>query len=140
MSMSKAKKKNRKEMGNEQRCRTVYAEPRKPRAWRKWVFPRPKGVGNGNHQVWAAGLHDAANCFHDALKAKWKLESQRKVKPKTNGGRIRDMTDEELAKSIVRHFLLCKKCFFKRRCEKDPTGVCIECVLTFLRSPVEETE
>ena len=29
------------------------------------------------HQVWAAGLHDAANCFQDALEAKWKLESQR---------------------------------------------------------------
>ena len=29
-------------------------------------------------QVWAAGLHDAANCFQDALEAKWKLESQRK--------------------------------------------------------------
>ena len=25
------------------------------------------------HQVWAAGLHDAANCFQDALEAKWKL-------------------------------------------------------------------
>ena len=60
--------------------------------------------------------------------------------PQTNADRIRNMTDEELAKSIVRHFLLCKKCFFKRRCEKDPTGVCIECVLTFLRSPVEATE
>lgn len=101
-----------------------------PRAWEMEMM----------HQVLAAGLHDAANCFQDALEAKWKLESQRKGKPKTNGGRIRDMTDEELAKSIVRHFLLCKKCFFKRRCEKDPTGVCIECVLTFLRSPVEETE
>lgn len=29
------------------------------------------------HQVWTAGLHDAANCFQDALEAKWKLESQR---------------------------------------------------------------
>lgn len=92
------------------------------------------------HQVWAAGLHDAANCFQDALKAKWELESQRKVKPKTNGDKIRAMTDEELAKSIVRHFLLCEKCFFKRRCEKDPAGVCIECALTFLRSPVEDGE
>lgn len=101
-----------------------------PRAWEMEMM----------HQVWAAGLHDAANCFQDALEVKWELESQRKVKPKTNGGRIRDMTDEELAKSIVRHFLLCKKWFFKRRCEKYPTGVCIECVLTFLRSPVEETE
>lgn len=34
------------------------------------------------HQVWAAGLHDAANCFQDALEAKWKLESQRSVDSK----------------------------------------------------------
>lgn len=31
------------------------------------------------HQVWAAGLHDAANCFQDALEAKWKLESQQPI-------------------------------------------------------------
>lgn len=34
------------------------------------------------HQVWAAGLHDAANCFQDALEAKWKLESQRSADSK----------------------------------------------------------
>lgn len=28
------------------------------------------------HQVWAAGLHDAANCFQDALEAKWKLDAK----------------------------------------------------------------
>ena len=65
-----------------------------PRAWEMEMM----------HQVWAAGLHDAANCFQDALEAKWKLESQRKVKPKTNSDRIRDriraMTDEELAKIL----------------------------------------
>ena len=43
-----------------------------PRAWEMEMM----------HQVWAAGLHDAANCFQDALEAKWKLESQRKAKPK----------------------------------------------------------
>lgn len=50
------------------------------------------------------------------------------------------MADNELAESIMKHFVLCEKCFFKRRCDKDPTGVCIECVLAFLRSPVEESE
>jgi hypothetical protein len=54
------------------------------------------------HQVWAAGLHDAANCFQDALEAKWKIESQQKVKPKTNGDRIREMTDEELSEKMSR--------------------------------------
>ena len=60
-----------------------------PRAWEMEMM----------HQVWAAGLHDAANCFQNALEAKWKLESQRKVKPKSNSDRIRAMTDEELAKN-----------------------------------------
>lgn len=46
-----------------------------PRAWEMEMM----------HQVWAAGLHDAANCFQDALKAKWELESQKQAKPKTNG-------------------------------------------------------
>ena len=31
-----------------------------PRAWEMEMM----------HQVWAAGLHDAANCFQDALEAK----------------------------------------------------------------------
>ena len=61
------------------------------------------------HQVWAAGLHGAANCFQDALEAKWKLESQRKVKPKTNSDRIRAMTDEELA-DILYSMCVCSSC------------------------------
>ena len=58
---------------------------KKPRAWEMEMM----------HQVWAAGLHEAANCFQNALEAKWKLESQRKVKPETNGDRVRAMTDED---------------------------------------------
>lgn len=60
------------------------------------------------HQVWAAGLHDAANCFQAALEAKWKLESQRKVKPKTNGDKIRAMTDEELVKILSSGPFVCQ--------------------------------
>lgn len=59
------------------------------------------------------------------------------TKPKTNADRIRAMTDKELAKSIVRYFPLCEKCFFKRRCEKDPIGVCLECCLAWLRAPAK---
>ena len=85
------------------------------------------------HRIDPGGWAACDGCIHDeGLKDRYE--------PMTSADRIRNMTDEELAKSIVRHFLLCKKCFFKRRCEKDPTGVCIECVLTFLRSPVEATE
>lgn len=90
-----------------------------PRAWEMEMM----------HQVWAAGLHDAANCFQDALEAKWKLESQRKVKPKTNSDRIRAMTDNEMAKIINRG---CppggSKC-------NDRCGLCW---LSWLRSPAND--
>lgn len=89
-----------------------------PRAWEMEMM----------HQVWASGLHDAANCFQDALEAKWKLESQ-EVKPKTNRDRIRAMTDKELAKILNGG---CPpggaKC--NKRCET--------CWLEWLRSPMED--
>lgn len=88
-----------------------------PREWEKEMM----------HQVWAAGLHDAANCFQDALEAKWKLESQGKVKPKTNSDRIRAMTDEELAKILNGGCPPGAKCY----------GRCGTCWLEWLRSPVE---
>ena len=87
------------------------------------------------HQVWAAGLHDAANCFQDALEAKWKLESQRKVKPKTNSDRIRAMTDEELAQLLSTGTFICEG--LKDICEYMPG--CEVCRLAWLRSPVEES-
>ena len=96
-----------------------------PRAWEMEMM----------HQVWAAGLHDAANCFQDALEAKWKLESQRKVKPKTNSDRFRAMTDEEIVElldcSCVAQLTMVE-CFRYRTCR--------ECWLDWLRSPVEESE
>ena len=79
-----------------------------PRAWEMKMM----------HQVWAAGLHDAANCFQDALEAKWKLESQRKVKPETNGDKIRALPDEVLAQIIRRCCLSssCVVCPVKKLC------------------------
>lgn len=94
-----------------------------PRAWEMEMM----------HQVWAAGLHDAANCFQDALEAKWKLESQGKAKPKTNSDRIRTMTDEELA-----IFLGDVDCCNPNHCE--PGMYCGRCWLEWLRSPVEDSE
>ena len=79
------------------------------------------------HQVWAAGLHDAANCFQDALKAKWELESQRK---ETNSDRIRAMTDKELAKIISGGCPPGAKCNWRYG----------TCWLKWLRSPVEDGE
>ena len=99
-----------------------------PRAWEMEMM----------HQVWAAGLHDAANCFQDAIKAKWKLESQRKVKPETNGDRFRANTDEELAEkiSIIAHCVYCPiKCGIF--CTEEE---CKAKWLSWLRSPVEDGE
>ncbi len=93
-----------------------------PRAWEMEMM----------HQVWAAGLHDAANCFQDALEAKWKLESQRKVKPETNGDRIRAMTDEELAGKAAK-YITCQYCpiYYCVGCEPDE---CEKELLTWIRS------
>lgn len=96
-----------------------------PRAWEMEMM----------HQVWAAGLHDAANCFQDALEAKWRLESQRKGKPKTNGDKIRAMTDEELVKILSSGPFVCQ--IASVPCEDMPG--CEECWLAWLRSPVEES-
>lgn len=62
------------------------------------------------------------------------------TKPKTNADRIRNMTDAELAYFLTTRSDACEKCFFKRWCRKDPAGVCTECTLSWLRSPVEESE
>lgn len=93
-----------------------------PRAWEMEML----------HQVWAAGLHDAANCFQDAL------EAQRKVMPKTNGDRFRAMTDETLA-------ALLRSCCRSYGCSECPIcGLCNDTFRTeedwldWLRSPVEE--
>lgn len=79
------------------------------------------------HQVWAAGLHDAATCFQDALEAKWKLESQLQ----TNGDRIRAMTDEELAG-------LCQEWTCPPHSREEHYDDCTSCWLSWLRSPVKE--
>lgn len=91
------------------------------------------------HQVWAAGLHDAANCFQDALEAKWKLESQRKVKPETNSDRIRAMTDEELA-NFTAMYVHCEDCWLADTCVSNGDMTCYDNVLSWLRSPVDDGE
>lgn len=87
--------------------------------------------------VFGAGLHDAANCFEDALRTKRKLELQeraRQAKHQTNGDRIRAMTDEELAEYLSEvHY-----CPTPSHC--DPTKNCKDCWSEWLRSPVEESE
>lgn len=62
------------------------------------------------------------------------------METKTNADRIREMTDEELAKFLMSRNLTCRKCFFERRNRKGQTGVCWECTLAYLRrSPVDES-
>lgn len=57
-------------------------------------------------------------------------------KPMTNGDRIREMSDEELAKLLNSGTFICGR--LKDVCE-DMTG-CEECLLAWLRSQVEESE
>ena len=90
------------------------------------------------HQVWAAGLHDAANCFQNALKAKWKLESQGKVKPKTNADRIREMTVEELAQKAS-SMTFCSACPVSNCDTFLDMDQCRDAWLAWFRSPVEES-
>ena len=91
--------------------------------------------------VWAAGLHDEANCFEDTLREKRILENRermRKEVPQTNGDRIRGMTDEELAEKLSRmtHCMFCPiKCGIF--CTEEE---CKAKWLSWLRSPVEESD
>lgn len=89
------------------------------------------------HQVLAAGLHDAANCFRDVLEAKWKHESQQKVKPKTNADRIRAMTDEELAEKVSR-ITFCSACPVPGCDDFLGMDQCRDAWLSWLRSQVED--
>lgn len=91
-----------------------------PRAWEMEMM----------HQVWAAGLHDAANCFQDALIAKWELDAKKVIA--TNGDQIRSMTDMQLA-----IFLGDIDCCNPDHCE--PGMYCGRCWLEWLRSQVEES-
>nr|DAT88065.1 MAG TPA: Complement C5-like protein [Caudoviricetes sp.] len=92
-----------------------------PRAWEMEMM----------HQVWAAGLHDAANCFHDALKAKWELDAKKVIA--TNGDLIRSMTDEELAEKLP-YLCDCPKGRYDTVCANFRS--CFECWLSLLKAPV----
>lgn len=86
--------------------------------------------------VWAAGLHDEANCFEDTLREKRILENRermRKEVPQTNADRIREMTDEELVDVIGCPFGIDADICF-------PQKSCAVCMLKWLRSPVEESD
>ena len=57
------------------------------------------------------------------------------IKPKTNADHIRGMTDEELVKLLNSGSFICGR--LKEVCEDMPG--CEECLLAWLRSPVEES-
>jgi hypothetical protein len=77
--------------------------------------------------------HGENGCCQNALEAKWKLESQRKVKPKTNGDKIRAMTDEELAENLP-YLCDCPKERYDTVCANFRS--CFECWLSWLKAPV----
>lgn len=58
------------------------------------------------------------------------------TKPKTNADRIREMSDEELVKLLSTGTFICGR--LEDVCEDMPG--CEECLLAWLRSPVEESE
>ena len=58
------------------------------------------------------------------------------TKPKTNADRIRAMTDEELVELLKSGTFICGR--LKDVCEDMPG--CEECLLAWLRSPVEDGE
>mgnify|MGYP004554441839 FL=1 len=58
------------------------------------------------------------------------------TKPMTNADRIREMSDDELAKLLNSGTFICGR--LKDICEDMPG--CEECLLAWLRSPVEESE
>ena len=58
------------------------------------------------------------------------------METKTNADLIREMTDEELANLIMGAPFICAS--VKVLCEDMPG--CAECCLSWLRSPVEESE
>lgn len=71
---------------------------------------------------WAA----CDGCIHDeGLKDRYE--------PMTNADRIRNMTDEELAK-VLADFVV------RQGCSPDDICSCTNCWLKWLRSPVEESE
>lgn len=59
----------------------------------------------------------------------------------TNGDKIRDMTDEELAK-IYAYASFCDICPVRDVCgsDMDANTSCYEKILEWIRSPVEESE
>lgn len=83
---------------------------------------------NGTENGWAA----CDGCIHDGtLKDRYE--------PMTNGDRIREMTDKELAELLISwpRWPMCKRCYFRRRSSKDPIGVCKDCMRAWLRSQAE---
>ena len=59
--------------------------------------------------------------------------------PRTNADRIRNMTDEELA-NFVATYMQCEDCWLVANCVNCGDMTCYDNILSFLRSPVEESE
>lgn len=77
---------------------------------------------------WAA----CDGCIHDeGLKDRYE--------PLTNADRIRNMTDEEMA-DFVATYVHCEDCWLVDNCVNCGDMTCYDNILSFLHSPVEETE
>jgi hypothetical protein len=63
--------------------------------------------------------------------------------PKTNGDRIRAMTDDELADTWMRDFVVCHRCAYRYECECDESVTiekCREGIVEWLKQPAKEEE
>lgn len=63
--------------------------------------------------------------------------------PQTNGDRIREMSDEELADTWMRDFVVCHRCAYRYECECDEYVTiekCREGIVEWLKQPLKEEE
>ena len=57
----------------------------------------------------------------------------------TNGDKIRTMTDDELA-NVAAMYVQCEDCWLVANCVNCGDMTCYDNILSWLRSPVEESE
>lgn len=87
---------------------------------------KPEKCATCKQSCKADGWVVCANCIHDSSR-------KDRYEPLTNGDRIRNMTDEELAKFLSTGTFICEG--LKDICENMPG--CEECRLTWLKAPAE---
>lgn len=79
-----------------------------------------------------------ADCAH---RGEHQVKACKGYIPQTKGDRYRAMSDEELADSWLKYFVLCDRCAYQEECECDEYVTiekCKEGLLEWLKQPAEE--